>query len=182
MSWSTRFVELDKKHHDRISFDCGETELNQFIQEFAAKHMEASISRTLVLPTSQPLPDGKLPICAFYTIAPSTIHGETLPKEMAKRLPHYPVPVFLIAQLAVHKEYQGQGLGKIALAKALEYLYEINSHMRAYAIVVDCLNDEAQSFYNRYGFEPLCQHNGRSRLFLPMKTVAQLWIGVRIPA
>lgn len=175
MSWSTGFAELDKKHHDRSSFDCGETELNQFIQQFAAKHMEAGISRTLVLPASQPLPDGKLPICAFYTIAPSTIRRETLSKEIAKRLPHYPIPVFLIAQLAVHKEYQGQGLGKIALVKALEYLYEINAHMRAYAIVVDCLNNEAQSFYTRYGFELLCQHNGRSRLFLPMKTVTQLF-------
>ncbi|MDX1251001.1 MAG: GNAT family N-acetyltransferase [Gammaproteobacteria bacterium] len=175
MSGSTRFVDLDKKRHDRISFDCGETELNQFLRQFAAKHMESSLSRTLVLPASQSLPDGKLPICAFYTIAPSTIRRETLSKAMAKRLPHYPVPVFLIAQLAVHKEYQGQGLGKIALVKALEHLYEINAHMRAYAIVVDCLNDEARSFYTRYGFELLCQHNGRSRLFLPMKTVAQLF-------
>lgn len=175
MSCSSRFVELDKKHHDRNSFDCGEAELNQFFHQFAAKHMEAGISRTLVLPATHPLPDGKLPICAFYTIAPSAIRRETLPAAMAKRLPHYPVPVFLIAQLAVHEAHQGQGLGKIALIKALEYLYEINAHMRAYAIVVDCLNDKAYAFYTRYGFEPLCQHNGRSRLFLPMKTVAQLF-------
>ncbi len=112
MSGSSRFIELDKKHHDRASFDCGEDELNQFIQQYAAKHMEAGISRTLVLPTFNPLPEGRYPIRAFYTIAPSTLCRETLPAAMAKKLPHYPIPVFLIAQLAVHKEYQGRGLGK----------------------------------------------------------------------
>lgn len=175
MITASRFVELDKKHHDRSSFDCGEADLIQFLHQFAAKHMEAGISRTLVLPATHPLPDGKLPICAYYTIAPSSIRRETLPTAMAKRLPHYPVPVFLIAQLAVHQAYQGKGLGKIALVKALEYLYQINAHMRAYAIVVDCLNDQAHAFYTRYGFELLCQHNGHNRLFLPMKTVVGLF-------
>lgn len=175
MSGSSRFIELDKKHHDRASFDCGEDELNQFIQQYAAKHMEAGISRTLVLPTFNPLPEGRYPIRAFYTIAPSTLCRETLPAAMAKKLPHYPIPVFLIAQLAVHKEYQGRGLGKFTLIKAMEHLWEINAHMRAYAIVVDCLHDTAQAFYTQYDFDVLYHHNGRTRMFLPMKTVAPLF-------
>jgi len=168
-------MELDKAVHDRASFDCGEVELNQFFRTKAAKHMAAGISRTMILPASVPLPDGKYPICTFYTIAPNSISRKTLPKKLMKKLPRYPVPVFLLAQLAVHSEYHGQGLGKITLIKALEYLWEINSHMRAYAIIVDCLNETAQSFYSKYGFEVLCCHNNRVRMFMPMKTAGQLF-------
>ncbi|UPO28001.1 hypothetical protein MZ018_04205 [Shewanella sp. JNE10-2] len=47
MSYSKIFKELDKSLHDRASFDCGEAELNDFIQTQAAKHMQAGISRTM---------------------------------------------------------------------------------------------------------------------------------------
>ncbi|MBW2100299.1 MAG: GNAT family N-acetyltransferase [Deltaproteobacteria bacterium] len=175
MSWTKEFVELDKAIHDRAQFDCGEVELNGFIRTKAAKHMKVGISRTMLLPASVPLPDGKYPICAFYTIAPGSISRETLPKKLMKKLPRYPVPVFLLAQLAVHLKYHGQGLGKITLIKAIEYLWEINSHMRAYAIIADCLNENAEHFYSKYGFEVLCRHNGRLRMFLPMTIVRQLF-------
>ncbi len=175
MTWAKEFVELDKSQHDRDSFDCGERELNTFIQTQAAKHMEVGISRTMLLPDCKPLPDGKYPICAFYTIAPSSIGRETLPENLANKLPRYPVPVFLIAQLAVDVEYRGQGLGKITLIKALEYLWEVNAYIKAYAVIVDCLNDGAKDFYLKYGFEVLCEYNGRTRLFILMETVAQLF-------
>ena len=176
MTWAKEFVELDKATHDRASFDCGELELNTFIQTQAAKHMEVGVSRTMLLPSSVPLPDGKYPICAFYTIAPSSIRRETLPEALAKKLPRYPVPVFLLAQLAVHSEYHGKGLGKITLIKALEYLWEVNAHIKAYAVVVDCLNNDTKQFYLKYGFEVLCEYNGRIRLFISMKTVEQLFL------
>ncbi|PSW20200.1 N-acetyltransferase [Photobacterium sanctipauli] len=175
MSWLKEFVELDKQIHDRLSFDCGEKELNIFIKTQASKHMQAGISRTMVLPAKTPLPNQKRPICSFYTIAPSSICRETLPKSLSKKLPRYPIPVFLLAQLAVHTEYHGCGLGKTSLIKALQYLWEINAHMRAYAVVVDCLTPEAENFYRKYGFEFLCQHNGRARMYLPMKTIEQLF-------
>ncbi|NLU12255.1 MAG: GNAT family N-acetyltransferase [Gammaproteobacteria bacterium] len=175
MSWSKAFEELSKSKHDRDSFDCGESELNTFIQTQAAKHMQAGISRTMVLSGTAPLLNQKYPICAFYSVAPSSICRETLPASLAKKLPHYPVPVFLLAQLAVHKEFHGSGLGKVSLIKALEYLWGVNAHMRAYAIVVDCLTDSAQSFYQKFGFQVLCEQNGRVRMFLPMKTVGQLF-------
>ena len=51
--------------------------------------------------------------------------------------------------------------------------------MRVYAIVVDCLTTQAESFYAKYGFEILCEINGRisdyGNLSIPMKTVGQLF-------
>jgi len=175
VSWSKEFVELDKDLHDRKTFDSGEEELNDFIKTKAAKHMKAGISRTMVLPAGAPHPDGKFSICAFYTITPGLIERETFPENLVKRLPYYPIPVFLIGQLAVNSRFQGKGLGKITLVKALEHLWKINAHMKAFAIIVDCLNDGAQAFYAKYDFEVLCKHNDRVRMFLPMKTVCQLF-------
>ena len=175
MSWSKSFKELNKSVHDRASFDCGEKKLNTFIQNQAAKHMKAGISRTMVLPAKVALPNRKYPICSFYSVTPGSICRETLPVNLAKKLPHYPVPVFLLAQLAVHKKFHGNGLGKITLIKALEYLCEVNSYMPAYAVVVDCLTKSAQNFYTKYGFEILCTRNRRTRMFLTMKTIDRLF-------
>ena len=173
MSWANEFVKLDKDVHDRASVDCGEAELNTFIQTHAARHMDANISTTMLIPSVEPLPNAKYLICAFYTIAPSSIKRETLPEGIQKKLPCYPVPVFLLAQMAVHLDYQGRGLGKITLIKALEFLLHVHSSMQAYAIIVDCLNDDIANFYLKYGFEKLYRHNGRLRMFIPMETVMQ---------
>jgi GNAT superfamily N-acetyltransferase len=175
VNWSSGFIELNKETHDRDSFDCGEGELNEFLQQRAAKHMRAGISTTMILPAAAPLPNGKYPICAFYTITPGSVARETLPESLKKKLPHYPVPVFLVAQLAVHNEYKGRGLGKITLVKALEYLWNINKHMRAYAVIVDCLNPDIRQFYAQYGFQVLGISEEKTRMFLPMETVGALF-------
>jgi GNAT superfamily N-acetyltransferase len=171
---SASFVELDKNLHDRKSFDCGQVELNEFIASSAARHREAGLSKTMVLPevTAQGSQDG---ICAFYTLSHTEIKRETLPKALAKKLPRYPIPVFLIAQLAVHSAAQSQGLGKITLIRALQNCLAINVHLPSYAVVVDALNDSVQEFYEQYGFQFLYQQGGRVRLYLPMGTVAKLF-------
>lgn len=175
MSYTKEFVDLDKSIHDRESFDCGEPDLNNFIRAQATRLMDAGISKTMVLPASISLPNGKTPICAFYSISPTSIKREDLPENLAKTLPRYPIPVFLLAQLAVHNEFKGLGLGKVALVNALEYFYKISAHMPAYAVVVDCLNKNAESFYRKYGFQELCKINARSRMFISMKQVSELF-------
>ena len=174
MNCEQQFVELDKSKHDRILFDCGAPPLNDFIKQQAARHMKANISRTMVLPSKQAT-DGIKAICAFYTIAPSAISRKQLPDALIKKLPHYPIPVFLLAQLAVDKKYHGSGLGKIALIKALQHLYGVNDHMRAYAVIVDCLNGNAESFYGKFGFVSLGEQNGMVRMYLPMKQLELLF-------
>jgi GNAT superfamily N-acetyltransferase len=169
------FVELDKSHHDRASFDCGEEPLNTFIQTQAAKHMLSGISRTMVLPETMKLANNKRRICAFYSIAPSAIRQDNLPPALAKKLPGYPVPVFLIAQLAVQSVYHGCGLGKVTLLSALETLWKINENMRAYAVIVDCLTPAAESFYAKFGFKKLAADSRHTRMFITMKTIKTLF-------
>lgn len=175
MGCERSFLELDKTLHDRESFDCGEQELNAFLRTKALRHMKVGVSRTLVLPGEDVNNQGRRLIHAFFTVAPSMVNRETFSEQEAKRLPLYPVPVFLIAQLAVDRRHQGEGLGKITLIKALEYLWKVNAHMPAYAVVVDCLTEKAITFYEAYGFRSLGQWRNHERLFLPMKTVDRLF-------
>lgn len=169
------FTELSKAAHDRDSFDCGEKELNIFLKTQASKHMKVGISKTLVLADTHVETNKKHPICAFYTIAPSSIKRDSLPANLAKKLPHYPVPIFLIAQLAINKDYQGKGLGKVTLIKALKYLWQVNAHMAVYAVVVDCLNSDVEAFYEKYGFKILGNHSGKVRMYISMKVVENLF-------
>ena len=175
MIFGKKFIELEKGIHDRISFDCGEEELNSFLKTQAIRHMKAGVSKTFVLQATTSLSNNKYPVCSYFTVAPSSIKKNSLPAKQAQKLPHYPVPVFLLAQLAVHIDCQGQNLGKITLIKALEFLWEINSKMCAYAVVVDCLNEMVEKFYAKYGFQILSSQNGKTRMFIPMKTVAGLF-------
>lgn len=173
MTPSKEFTELDKFMHDRKSFDCGQKELNEFLIGSAVRHREAGISRTMVLTAkSANQPVG---ICAYYTLSHTEIHRHSLAEPLSKKLPRYPIPVILIAQLAVHYSVQGHGLGKKTLICALEHALRIDHHLPSYAVVVDALNDEVQSFYERYGFQVLYRHHERARLFLTMKAIAQLF-------
>jgi len=167
----SEFVELDKTVHDRKAFDCGTAELNLFFQQFAAKHRAAGISMTMVLLAE----DNTADFCAYYTLSYTEIKRQSLPQSAAKKLPHYPIPVILITQLAVHHQAHGQGLGKVALIRALQHAIEIGEHLPSYAVVVDALDEQVQGFYEQYGFEEIDTHNHRKRLFLPMKTIAQLF-------
>ncbi len=171
MSWSTEFVELNQKLHDRESFDCGKEELNDFIQTKAAKHALGGVSRTYVLPGTAPLKNGKTPICSFYSLCPHYIDRKTLPEEFAKKLPHDPIPTILIGQLAVDVNCKGRGLGAITLIIALKLAQAASDKIGGFAVIVDCLDADAESFYLQYGFLELQRVNGKMRMFLPMKTI-----------
>lgn len=171
----SRFVELERSRHDRAGFACGKRELDDFLKTKALRHAKAGTSKTLVLPGPR-LADAerRLRILAFFSVSFATVERNTLPTQTAKRLPAYPVPVFLIAQLAVDQSLAGQGYGAITLYASLAYLARVDRSLPAAAVVVDCIDAQAASFYRYHGFESLTLVNERERLFLPMPTVREL--------
>lgn len=164
------FVELDKTTHKRQAFDCGQDTLNRFIQQYAARHRQAGISKTMVLANSE------YGIRSFYTLSHTVIQRHSLPKNQTKKLPFYPIPVLIIGQLAVHKKEQGTGLGKVTLIKALQHCYEIHQVLPSFAVIVDAIDGSAVSFYQQYGFSLLeSAETTPIRLWLSMKAIETLF-------
>lgn len=174
MAWLKEFVELNKKLHDRESFTCTKNSLSLFLKTQASKHAQDKVSKTYVLPGVETQENGMSTICAFFTVSPSSIERKTLPEKISKKLPRYPIPVILIGQLAVNSSYAGNGLGKITLIKALKFALSISDEIGGIAVIVDCLDEDAESFYLKFGFEELEKTNGKMRMFLPMKIIAQI--------
>ena len=71
-----------------------------------------------------------------------------------KGLARHPIPVFLIARLAIDKAHQGQGLGGRLLRHALRGAAAVSETVPIRAIIVDALDDDAKKFYSAYDFEP----------------------------
>lgn len=140
--------------------------------------MDVGVNYTWVLPAAGASKGEKKQICAWYTLSVAHIRHESLPPDSAKHLPHYPLPVFVLGQLAVDVRCQGQGLGDITLINALRRCTQLSQQgqIATIAVVIDVQNDSAMDFYRRYpDFKPLCQSDhSLPRLFIPMHVVRQI--------
>ena len=94
--------------HDSTDFDCGNDALNRFIKLYALQGQRANISQTYVALT----PEKK--IAGYHTlVVGSVVHGEA-PERLKKGIPRHPIPVVILARLAVDNSEQGRGLGRRA--------------------------------------------------------------------
>ena len=173
-----RFVALDKSLHERNQFDCGKDSLNTFLQRTASQGMKAKLNFTWVLPASGISKGDKKPICAYYTLSVCHIERDSLPDDAMKRYPNYPLPVFIIAQLAVDKNCAGQKLGTASLINALRRCVKLSQDgkVAGIGVILDVLDEDALGFYQRFGgFRSLKGIDGSGeRLFIPMKQIMNL--------
>lgn len=153
------------KDHNRRNFDCGVFSLNQYLQRSARQNQDKDIGRTFVL-----VDEGQDRICGYYTLSSSTIDFEEYPENTG--LPRYPIPAILLARLAVDKGRQGEGLGGDLLLHALSTARRHADTIAAAAVVVDALDEAAQAFYEKYGFQTL-NKPGR-HLYLTMQKIRML--------
>ena len=101
--------------------------------------------------------DSKVPVVAYFTLTTGTVSREEIPFD--KSLPRHPVPVVLLLKPATDHRYQGQGIGENTLIGALRKSVELtNSGLPALGTILDVLDEEALSFYQRYEtFEPFTE-------------------------
>jgi len=160
----SEFVPLTKAH-DRAAFDCGVPSLNQYLQRSARQNQEKDIGRTYVL-----VEPGQVRVWAYYTLSSASVEFEEYPENAG--LPHYPIPAILLARLAVDKQRHGEGLGRDSLLHALGIARRHADSVAAAIVIVEAIDEAAQTFYEKYGFRPL-NKPGR-HLYLTLKQIRQL--------
>ena len=154
-----------RKAHDRQEFDCGVHDLNQYIQRFARQNQDKDVGRTFVA-----IDEDSLRVWGYYTVSAASVEFDEYPE--SARLPQYPIPAILLGRLAVDKQTQGKGLGPDLLIHALKLARSHAESLAVRAVVVEAIDERAQRFYQRYGFEPL-KKQGR-HLYLTMAKIRKL--------
>lgn len=112
-------------------------------------------------------------ILAYYTLSAYTVNTTVLDEAFAKRLPRYPIlPATLLGRLAVDNRQQGKRLGELLLIDALKKSLDTATQVASLAIIAEALDEQALSFYLKYGFQQFRQEP--MNLYLPMKSVEKL--------
>ena len=161
-------VSLLAKRHERASFDCGNAELNSFLQQFARQNQSENVGRTWVA-TSGADPR----VLGFYTLTVASVSRDRFSAEEVRRVPRYPVPVAHLGRLAVDKSAQGKKLGEHLLLHALEQIHRVSQVVGIFAVEVRAKDDRAARFYERFGFKR-AQDDGL-HLYLGAKVLTQLF-------
>lgn len=134
--------------HDRQAFDCGRHELNDWLRQVARQHQDKGISKTFVA-TREEAPTR---ICGYYALTLAELENRHLPEAWRKKLPRR-IPGVRLGRLAVDKQYQGRGLGELLLVDALTRAQRIYVEAGGIGLFVDAIDDQAASYYRRFGFE-----------------------------
>jgi len=133
--------------HQVDSFDCGKEPLNNYLRRFALANTAAGIARTYV--ATRP---GEQSVVGYYSLAAGSVEKAQLPERIAKGIPNHPVPVVLLARLAVDQRFHHHGIGKGLLRDALERALSAANVIGIRAVLVHAKDDDAAAFYAKFGF------------------------------
>jgi ribosomal protein S18 acetylase RimI-like enzyme len=165
---SIRIELLDRKRHDRASFDCGVPVLNSYLQRQAAQDIEKRAAVVYVAVIELPS------IAGYFTLSQYSISLAQLPETMAKTLTRYPVvSTTLLGRLAISRALKGRGLGEELLFDALRRSLAQSRHIASAGVVVDAKDENAAAFYRKYDFMPIL--GADQRLFLSMNKIQQMF-------
>jgi GNAT superfamily N-acetyltransferase len=134
--------------HKVDAFDCGEAALNQFLHRFALVNQKANSAQTYVVTTQQD------EVIAFYSLAVGSVAYLASPLRIRKGLPAHPVPVMILARLAVDRHHQGKGLGKALLKDALLRTLQAADIAGIRCLLIHAKSDAAREWYQSFDFEP----------------------------
>ena len=151
------------KLQDRHSFDCGVEPLNEYLKKYALQNQKKDAARTYVST------DNENKIIGYYTLVFGSVSFEETTAEISAGLGKYPIPIILLARLAVDKSEKGQGLGKILMRDALLRAVRASEIAGLRAILVHAKDESAKKFYQKLGFQP-SPHN-EFHLFLKMSDI-----------
>jgi GNAT superfamily N-acetyltransferase len=157
-------IEKLSRHHAVDTFECGEPALDRFLIRFAWGSQQANASQTYVA-----LADDV--VVGFFTLVVGQVTYEDAHERLAKGLARHPIPLLLMARLAIHRAWQGQGLGAGLLKDAMRRTVHAADIAGIRALAVHAKDDTAAAFYRRFDFIP--SPTDPLHLFLLIKDLAR---------
>ncbi len=144
------------------SFDCGQPALNQFLQRFALVNQKSNSAQTYVSCHSAS-------VVGFYSLVVGSVEPAAAAPRVTKGMPQHPVPVMILARLAVDLQHQGAGLGKALVKDALLRTAQAADIAGIRALLVHAKDEPARQWYLNWEFEP--SPSDPFHLFLLMKDI-----------
>lgn len=165
---AARRVEKLCPDHSIEGFDCGRRELDRYLLRYAWQNQQAGAAQTYVGL------DGDT-VVGYYTLAVGHVAHREAPDRLTKGLARHPVPIMLLARLAVNRRWQGQGVGKALLRDAMQRTLQAADIAGIRAFAVHAKDEEARSFYRKFDFIP--SPSDPMHLFVLLKDVRRMTVG-----
>jgi GNAT superfamily N-acetyltransferase len=161
----SRRVEKLRPDHPIENFDCGREELNRYLQRFAWQNQQAGAAQTYIGLAGDA-------VIGYYTLAVGHVAREEAPDRLTKGLARHPVPIMLLARLAVDHRWQGQGVGKALIKDAMLRTLQAADIAGIRAFAVHAKDEEARRFFLKFDFIP--SPSDPMHLFVLLKDVRRL--------
>lgn len=143
--------ELLVATHLLDDFACGANSLDEWLKRRALANQHSGASRTFVVA------DHDSRVYGYYAMAAGAVSHQEATRGMRRNMPD-PVPVMVLARLAVDQRAQGIGLGAALLQDAVNRAVNVSHNVGVRALLVHALDDRARQFYAYYGFRESPQH------------------------
>jgi len=154
---SPRAIAVDDRF---VSFDCGQPSLNEWLRSRAIKNEATGASRTFVT-----VDHDSRDVAGYYCLSAGSLAVADAAGRVERNMPS-PIPIILIGRLAVDQRFAGGGLGASLLQDAELKGLEASRIIGARAFLVDALDDSAESFYRKFGFELMPPSSKRAMYLL----------------
>jgi GNAT superfamily N-acetyltransferase len=160
-----RRVEKLRSDHPIEGFDCGREELNRYLLRYAWANQQAGAAQTYVGLVGDA-------VVGYHTLSVGQVSREEAPERLTKGLARHPVPIMLLARLAVERRWQGQGVGKSLLKDAMQRTLQAADIAGIRAFAVHAKDEEARNFYQKFEFVP--SPTDSMHLFVLLKDVRRI--------
>jgi GNAT superfamily N-acetyltransferase len=157
-------IEKLNRTHAVEQFTCGQLELDRFLIRHALRAQQAYSSQTYVAVSASE-------VVGFYTIVAGEVRHADAPERVVKGMPRHPIPLLVLARLAVHSKWQGRGIASGLLLDALGRTLQVADVIGVRALAVHAKDDRAISFYRHFGFTS--SPTDTRHLFMIIKDIRQ---------
>lgn len=133
--------------HQLEGFDCGKPQLNEWLNRHARQAQGSGSAKTFVVCEDER-------VAGYFSLTVGQVDTVDAPDRIRKGMGQYPVPVIILARLAVASQDQSRGIGFGMLKDAIQRTLLIVEHAGIRAMLTHPIDQEAAKFYTRFGFIP----------------------------